>query len=160
MYLSDKKMIPKFKAYFYPFLLLLQGGEMYKIATIRSFISAYFNLSEADLKETTKGGLSKHESRTNWAVTYLKKMGLIQAQKKGAYSITSHGKELLDKYGEKLDLSILRDLESYKIFQTKSDTNKTHWVEGHYRPDGTYVPGYMSNFFAQGLRKKKNDEKK
>jgi restriction system protein len=119
MYLSDKKMIPKFKAYFYPFLLLLQGGEMYKIATIRSFISAYFNLSEADLKETTKGGLSKHESRTNWAVTYLKKMGLIQAQKKGAYSITSHGKELLDKYGEKLDLSILRDLESYKIFQTK-----------------------------------------
>ena len=148
-------IIPKFKAYFYPFLLLLQDGKAYKISTIRTFIVEHFELSESDLNETTKGGLSKHDSRINWAVTYLKRMGLIQSQKKGMYIITSQGKDLVEQHGEKLDLTILRDLESYRAFQTKSKTNKTHWVEGHYRTDGTYVPGYTSNFFARGLRKKK-----
>lgn len=150
-------MIPKFKSYFYPFLLLLQDEQPYKISTIRSFIAEFFELSESDLKESTKGGLSKHDSRTNWAVTYLKRMELIQSQKKGMYIITPYGKELIEQYGAKLDLTILRDLDSYRTFQTKAKTNKTHWVEGHYRPDGTYVPGYTSNFFAQGLRKKKED---
>ena len=150
-------MIPKFKAYFCPFLLLLHDGKPHKIAEIRTHIANYYDLSETELKERTKGGENKHASRTNWAVTYLKRMRLIQTQQKGLYLITDIGKQSIEQYGDKFDLSVLRDMEGYHQFQAKVENDKTHWVAGHYRADGTYVPGYLSNFISKGIRKK-NDE--
>lgn len=148
-------MLPKFKVYFYPFLSFLLDGKSYKIADIRNYIADFYHLTQFDIEEKTKGGQNKHASYTNWAMTYLKKMGLIQCCIKGMYEITPLGKSLVEKYGEKLDLTILRDLKEYKTFQMNNISTSKNWVEGHYKADGTYVAGYLSNFVAQGLRKKK-----
>jgi hypothetical protein len=74
----------------------------------------------------------------------------------GFYFLTDFGKELLEIHKDSFSLATLRDLEGYESIQRKKDTDRTHWVKGHFRSDGTYVPGYASNFFARGLRKKKN----
>ena len=146
-------MIPKFKEYFYPFLSSIEI-EGKRIATIRSEIAAFFQLSDKDLSELTKGGNLKHFDRTAWAATYLRKMGLIKRDGL-IYTITPSGKDILQKYGDSFSLAILRDMKGFESTQRKTDSDKSHWVEGHYRPDGTYVAGYASNFFAQGIRKKK-----
>ena len=144
-------MIPKFKDYFYPFILALENEDK-RISAIRIYIAAYFNLTTSDLSELTKGGKNKHTDRTAWTASYLKKMGLID-RTGNIYTLTQKGRKALEQYGDKFSLNILRDMEGYINFKNPNN-NKTHWVAGHYRSDGTYVAGYASNFVCQGIRKK------
>lgn len=151
-------MLPKFKNYFFPFLSSIQDGGVHSLNEIRGQVASLLKLTIDDLNEKTKGGRNKHEDRIKWSVTYLKGLGLIKSvpNKKGHYHITQKGYLCLKEYGDKLDLNTLRDLEGYKTF-AKTNEKKGHWVPGHYRYDGTYIAGYYSSFFAQGIRKiKKN----
>lgn len=148
-------MIPAFSEYFYPFLHILETGEALKVQVISQKIAIFWGLSAEQKREKTRGGNNRHLSRINYAKVYLHKMGLIELVKKGYYKITPYGEIILTKYGDKFNLSILRDLDGYENLQRNASTGKTHWVPGHHRTDGTYIPGYTSNFFAQGLRIKK-----
>ena len=146
-------MIPKFKDYFYPFLTSISDGNIHSIKEIRSTISQMLNLSPEDLKEETKGGRIKHDDRVKWAVTYLKGVDLIVTPQKGKYQITDKGKKMLKKHNNNFSLDTVRDMKGYKELSRTTNPSNSHWVEGHYRYDGTYVAGYYSNFKAQGLRK-------
>lgn len=46
-------------------------------------------------------------------------------------------------------------MKGYKESSRTTNPSDSHWVEGHYRYDGTYVAGYYSNFKSQGIRKTK-----
>jgi len=111
------------------------------------------NLSPKDLKEETRGGRIKHDDRVKWAVTYLKGVDLIVTPQKGKYQITDKGKKMLENYGKTFSLDTIRDMKGYKELSRTTNPSNSHWVEGHYRYDGTYVAGYYSNFKAQGIRR-------
>lgn len=146
-------MLPKFKDYFYPFLVTIQDENNHTLTNIRMGISHIMKLSPEDLKEKTRGGRYKHNDRVKWAATYLKVVGLIISVDKGVYKITEKGINVLHQYGEKFSLDIIRDMKEYRQYSRRANPSNSHWVEGHYRYDDTYVPGYYSNFKAQGLRK-------
>ena len=119
-----------------------------------------FNLSPEDLKEETKGGRYKHDDRVKWTITYLKRVELIISTQKGKYQITTKGKKLFSEYGNKFSLDVVRDMKGYKELSRTLNPSNSHWVEGHFRYDGTYVAGYYSNFKAQGIRKTRANIKK
>jgi restriction endonuclease Mrr len=148
-------MLPKFKEYFYPFLSSLKDGEIHSLKEIKTTISNILNLTTDDLNEKTKGGRSKHEDRVKWAVTYLKGVNLIYSPSIGNYQITQNGIEAITKYGDSFSLNTVRDMQGYKELSRTSNPSNSHWVEGHYRYDGTYVAGYYSNFKSRGIRKTK-----
>lgn len=146
-------MIPKFKDYFYPFLESIKDGNIHTLKEIKVSILQLLTLTSEDLAEKTKGGRIKHDDRVKWAITYLKGVELINSPKKCCYQITSLGLQMLELYGKNFDLNILRDLKGYKELSRKTNPSNSHWVEGHYRYDGTYIAGYYSNFKAKGIRK-------
>ena len=146
-------MIPKFKEYFYPFMASLSDKKIHTIKEIRKTISQMLHLTPEDLKEKTKGGRLKHEDRVKWAITYLKRVELIHTPENGMYQITDKGAVILDKYGDSFSLVNIRDMKGYKELSRTTNPSNSHWVEGHYRYDGTYVAGYYSNFKSQGIRK-------
>ena len=104
-------MIPPFKYYFYPFLHSLSIKGCSRLADLSSYIAEELKLSADDMKERTKGGsITKHTSRINYCASYLKKMGLVSVSSPGAYSISNKGLEVLEKFGERLTLTDLRNL--------------------------------------------------
>lgn len=147
-------MIPKFKDYFYPFLSVISNGNSYKTKQIKTEVAEFLRLSEEDLLIKTKGGQYQHFDRIKWTIVYLKRLGLIVSDVKGSWKISEQGKIALEQYREKLDLNVLRDMQGFKT-SLKVKSEKSHWVCGHYRNNGTYVAGYYSNFKSKGIRKTK-----
>ena len=55
-----------------------------------------FSLSDADLQEMLpSGGQTRMENRTNWAITYLKKAGLMDNAARNQWEITQQGRDFL-----------------------------------------------------------------
>ena len=146
-------MIPSFKEYFYPFMLFLKDGELHKITDIRNYIANFFELSEKDLKEQTKGGNLRHNDRVAWTASYLKKMNLILLIPNKGYMITSDGENLFYKHGKEFSLNIVRDLDGFHKTQKKSGESKGFWIPGHYTATGKYVPGYVSQWENKGRQR-------
>lgn len=146
-------MIPKFSEYFHPFLHSIKDGEMYTVEQIRILIAGKLGLTPTDLNEQTKGGRYKHQDRVKWAITYLRKLGLIESGGRCRWKISEKGKDCLIKCNGNFSLNTLRDMKGFQDFI--KDKSKSHWVEGHYKDDGTYIAGYASTFFAKGIRNRK-----
>lgn len=146
-------MIPKFSEYFHPFLHLLKDGNTYTVNQIREQIAISLNLTPEDLREKTKGGRSKHHDRVKWAITYLRKLNLISSEGRSKWKISNKGIQCLKDCSGDFSLNTIRDMQGFQDFI--KDKSKSHWVEGHYKDDGSYVAGYASTFFAKGLRKRK-----
>lgn len=56
-------------------------------------VADHFNFSVEARNELTRGGLSKLDSRTSWAITHLKHAGLLRRTGERSYEITEAGKE-------------------------------------------------------------------
>ncbi len=125
-------MIPKFSSYFYPFLKNLNKDELSSLSDLSKLVSKDLHLTESDLKEMTRGGAqTKHKSNLNYCAAYLKKMKLVEAPKNGKYRITPEGLNVLAKYGEKLNLSSLRELPEYVLTQYNPNNKDMVVIKAH-----------------------------
>ena len=80
-------------------------------------------------RTTTDDDVRRLNSKSGWAITYMKVAGLIQAIQRGVYTITPAGKKLLASNLEAVNTKML--LERYPIFRSwynrsigKDDTNE------------------------------------
>jgi len=100
------------------------GSEVSSNDAIDS-ISAFFNLTEEELKELLpSGNQSTFANRVGWASTYLKKSGLLESTKRGFYKITLRGKELLLKNPKRIDNSVLKQYPEFLEFKNQKSTLK------------------------------------
>lgn len=129
-------MIPKFSSYFLPFLKNLQKKDVCSLGALSKMVSMDLHLSEEDLNERTRGGsITKHKSNINYCVAYLKKMGLIEKANFGVYKITQRGNDVLNTYGDKFNLSTLRELPEYLNTQYNPNNKDVVMIMPHKRGD-------------------------
>lgn len=84
---------PRFVRYFGPVLQTLADlGGSGRPAEVTDRISAAFNLSEAELAETTSNGESRFRNQVAWARFYLAKFGCIDSSRRGVWSLTDKGR--------------------------------------------------------------------
>ena len=106
-------------------------------------ISRDLNLTESDLKEMTRGGsVTKHKSNLGYCAAYLKKMGLVEKIKHGVYKISPKGIQVLEKYGNELNLSTLRELPEFILTQYNPKNKDMVIVKAHKNGDkivGAYL---------------------
>ena len=74
---------------------------------MRNELSVQYKLTPTDLAEKSAGGVPRFYNRTAWAVTYLKRAGLIEATKRGVYKITAAGKSALGGKPARIDIKFL-----------------------------------------------------
>jgi restriction system protein len=127
-------------------------------------LSAFFKLTEEDLKELLpSGSQSSFANRVGWASTYLKKAGLLESTKRGFCKITIRGKELISKNLTRIDNSILKQYPEYLEFIKKKSTLKSSKSEDtEYDLDSVATPTetlekahqYLKNELAEELLEK------
>ena len=147
-------MIPSFKDYFYPYMLFLSDDKWHSISDIRNFVASFFQLTNEELREKTKGGHIRHHDRVSWTTTYLKKMELISRSKIEGYKITEKGLSIFKQEGEKFSLNTIRDLEGFHRLQKKEGSSYDHWVPGHWTSTGRYIAGYVSHWEYRGRQRR------
>lgn len=86
--------IPKFDETFLPILEMLKNGKIYKTRDLIDEVKSrfYSDLSQEQLRQTTKSGDLLIDNRIAWGKSYLKKGGYVFFPQRGHVQITEKGK--------------------------------------------------------------------
>lgn len=118
-----KSEVPKYNKMYNDFLKILEDRQEHTIIEIRNIIANNRNLSTESLSVTLKTGKNLFQNRVGWTGTYLKKAGLIESSKRGIFSITELGLEVLNK-NVKISNDYLMNFEKFVDFKKgKSDNS-------------------------------------
>lgn len=123
--------IPDYQKFMLPVLNYLADGKIHQLKDITDFTADnIFKLSQSEKEELLASGRQTVvANRVGWAVTYLKKAGLIDNASRGHYLITSLGEELLKSPPEVLDTNYLKKYPSFLEFyntNNKKDISTTN----------------------------------
>ena len=114
--------VPKYDEMYNDFLMILRDGKEHDIKEIREKVAKIKKLTETDLKETLNSGKCKYFNRIGWTATYLKKAGLINSNRRGAFNITSEGKKIVNDKKE-ISNEFLLNYDSFKKFKDRDNEN-------------------------------------
>jgi restriction system protein len=109
--------IPAHETMLRPMLALHADGLELERASIRAALTEHFHLSQDDLEEMIASGrqLTFH-NRVNWAAVYLAQAGLLERPGRGRTKITPRGQEVLTRYPDRIDYSVLAQLPEFQDF--------------------------------------------
>lgn len=111
--------IPDFQSVMLPVMKCLIAGEVASNAEVIEKISDEFSLTpeqKAELLPSGKQTIIKN--RIGWAMTYLKKAGLVKSPKRAHIQITELGQSVLAENPEKINVRFLKQFESFREFHT------------------------------------------
>ena len=118
--------IPTYEELMLPLLKLLSDKNTYTNKQCNEILAKQCNLTEAEKRETLPSKKSPlFYNRVNWAKTYMKKAGLVEAPKRGEVRITDLGQQLLKENLTEIKSKDLQRYDSFIEFTNKSNKNNS-----------------------------------
>ena len=109
--------IPGFQKFMLPVLQILSDGKEYSRKEIKQALISKMKLDESEIKKLIPSGRTTiFANRSGWAITYLKKAGLLGSPKKGYIKITDKGKEFLSKGLQEINVKDLKQFPEFMEF--------------------------------------------
>ena len=105
--------VPSQKQLHRPILEIVEGAEedVVSLQSIRDSLVKRFSLTEEDLLEKVPSGQqTRFENRAYWAVSYLKRAGLLEAPSRARFRVTLQGRETLEASEDDIETGELSDL--------------------------------------------------
>lgn len=122
-------IIPDYQSLMLPVLKLSATGETH-IRDAVTTISDQLGLSdEARALPIPSGGQSLIANRVHWAKTYLGKAGLIESPRRGIFTITDRGREVLATNPTHIDNKLLKSFDEFRDFQARRSVGPAPTVE-------------------------------
>ncbi|MEJ7928864.1 restriction endonuclease [Ramlibacter sp. AN1015] len=103
-----------------PLLRLAGDGEEHRFRDAVEALAAHFGISPEERNELLPSGTAPlFDNRVGWARTYLKQAGLLASPKRGVFTITDRGKQLLASNPSKIDGEVLDRFEEFREFKNR-----------------------------------------
>lgn len=140
--------IPKFKYVILPFLKQLVDGQEHSMKEVEANLATEFGLTDDELAQTTPSGrMTIFSNRVGWAKTYLKKAGLVNAPRRGPFSITAEGNKVLAQKPDVIDRNFLSQFPTFQKFsfgtgEIEDQEQASNFAED--TPEETMEAGYQS----------------
>ena len=100
--------IPDYEACMLPLLRLAAYDGNHMLKEVLPTLADQFGLTEAERNELLPSGQENvFRNRVSWANTYLKKAGLLRSERRGYFSITERGKNVLAQHPQSIDVEFL-----------------------------------------------------
>lgn len=100
--------LPTYDQAMLPILKLLADGAIWAGRQLTVALADQYGLTEEERQERTPSGKQTVlRSRVHWATYYLKRAGLLESTKRGAYAITDRGRAVLADGPKKLNAAYL-----------------------------------------------------
>ncbi len=118
--------VPNYQKIMLPLLKLAKDGEDHLMREAFEQLAKIFELDEDDRKELLPSGTQTvWENRVGWARTYLKKAGLVEYKKRGSFTITKIGKDVLTQNPSDIDNKFLMQFPDFVKFKTRTKESDT-----------------------------------
>jgi restriction system protein len=108
--------VPSYQKLMLPLLQFAADGGVHSISEAFEPIAKAISLSENARKSTLPDGRNKLRHRLEWARTYLKKAGLLIYPRRGAFSITSRGQQILKRNISEITREVLLEFPEFNEF--------------------------------------------
>ena len=110
--------IPTFQDVMLPVLKLAANGQSQSVKMTVEQIEQDFRLTDDERQHRIPSGKQRTiYNRVQWAITHLKKAGLLEShEKRGKYGITESGLELLSNNPQEINVALLRRYATYRDF--------------------------------------------
>lgn len=110
--------IPDFQSIMLPLLKSCVDGKEHSIGDSEEVLAAQFKLTPEERKVRLPSGVQEvFRNRIGWAKFHLKMAGLLETPKRGVYSITSKGLEVLKQAPPIINLRFLSQFPEYVAFR-------------------------------------------
>lgn len=143
--------IPNYQMLMLPVLKLAADGEEHKFSQAVEELADEFNLSTEERNELLpSGSQAVFNNRVGWARSYLKQAGLLASPKRGFFTITPTGIELLATNPEKINISVLEQFPEFIEFknrkreksETESQSEETVAQDSTQTPEDALASAY------------------
>jgi len=119
-------MIPDYQTAMLPTLESLGDGAIRTAQEVRDFVAREFKVTEDGLRELVPSGQKTlFADRVSWALTYMKKAGLLSTPRRAHYQITERGLSLLASRPNRVDLTVLGRYPDFVEWKECSDATRT-----------------------------------
>jgi restriction system protein len=116
--------IPRFHEIFLPLLRRAADGRDWTLAALRGPIADDFALTDAERAELLPGGTqTRFVNRLCWAKIHLERAGLLTRVRRGVFSISEAGRQVLAENPANLDVAFLDRYEPYREFRHRRNTD-------------------------------------
>ena len=103
-----------------PVLRLASDGKEHKLSEAIEQLADEFSLTDDERNELLPSGAQAvFNNRVGWARSYLKQAGLLDATKRGYFTISSRGLELLSEEPERVDVAVLEQYPEFVEFKAR-----------------------------------------
>lgn len=145
--------IPNYQTLMLPLLrFTADSAEHNKRAAVNA-LAVEFELSPSELSERLPSGQQTiFDNRVAWACTFLKKSGLLESARRGVFSITEIGKQVLLRNPERIDNKFLEQFPGFVEFRQISRKNNDEEKEILAVPDREQTPEEALEFAHQSIR--------
>jgi restriction system protein len=110
--------IPKYSEFFRSLLQYAGDAQEHTLSDAYAHLAKIHRLTAHDLEEILPSGRqSTFENRVSWALTYLKKAGLMESPRRGRFRITSNGLQLIQTNPPAITLDDLRKCPGFAQFE-------------------------------------------
>lgn len=112
--------IPDYQSLMLPLLKFSADEEGHSIHEAVKFLADQYKLTDEERKLMLPSGQQTvFFNRVGWARTYMKKVGLLDAARRGVFKITQRGKQILKTNPTQIDNNILLKFDEFKEFKTR-----------------------------------------
>lgn len=88
--------VPKYQETYASILTLLKDGKEHPTNELRDFVATDMNISDEERKEMIQSGsTTRLNSNVGWAITYLKKAGLVESPARSIFKLSKEGQKVL-----------------------------------------------------------------
>ena len=118
--------VPDYQTMMRPILLICKEEAKNTNSVVEEFVNI-FQLTEEDLKIMQPNGTDLLvRNRIQWAFKYLLEAGLLDRTQRGYYITTEIGQNVVEKYRDRVDNSVLQVFESFNKWRDKSRSKKSN----------------------------------
>jgi restriction system protein len=113
--------IPDYQSLMNPVLSLMADKQTRSAKEVVAVISVHLHWTDKDMEELLpSGSQTVAHSRINWAITYLKKAGLLESPRRSQVCITEEGSRVAALQDVKVDNRFLRSYPEFVAFYNRS----------------------------------------
>jgi restriction system protein len=113
--------IPDFQSMMRPVLALHDDGLPHTAADVRNDVAEVLGVTEQERQVPLPSGrTTRYANRVAWAVTHMVQALLLERPARGVTQILPRGREVLAKYPDRVDMSVLAQFPEYVAFRSRS----------------------------------------
>lgn len=117
--------VPDFQTVMLPLLQFAGDQQEHSVRSAVEGLADEFDLSDEERRELLPSGRQPtFDNRVAWAITYLKKSGLLEATRRSHFRITPRGEHVLAESLKRVDMKYLERYPEFIEFRTRRNTSE------------------------------------